>query len=88
MVVFISLLGRSVDLLATLRSKNTELIFGQRKYFFLPENVTYEIFYTIVLASLENFFSRVSFAKWENVRRWEAPYGTRLRRIRTFLVGV
>ena len=56
MVVFISLLGRSVDLLANLRSRNTELIFGQGKYFFLPEKVTYEISYTIVLASLVNFF--------------------------------
>ena len=28
-----------------------------------------------------------SFAKWENVRRWQAPYGTRVARIRTTLAG-
>ena len=28
-----------------------------------------------------------SFAKWENVRRWQAPYGTRVRRISTFVGG-
>ena len=29
-----------------------------------------------------------SFPKWENVRRWQAPYGTRIRRIRATFIGV
>ena len=27
-----------------------------------------------------------SFAKWENVRRWQAPYGTEMGKISTFLI--
>ena len=38
------------------------------------------------LKMFQNIFPLAnSFAKWENVRRWEAPYGTRLGRIRTTL---
>ena len=42
----------------------------------------------MILIDSKTFFPLAnSFAKWENVRRLEAPYGTRLRGIRTTLCG-
>ena len=36
---------------------------------------------------IQNIFPLAnSFAKWENVRRWQAPYGTQMGKINTFLM--
>ena len=55
MVGFSSLQGRSSDHLANLRTRNTALIFGQRKYFVLYEHRQTYTFLRQTLASFERF---------------------------------
>ena len=54
-------------------------------------NYVFDITYSINFISgswFQNIFPLAnSFAKWENVRRWPAPYETQMRRIRATLDG-